>query len=288
VSGTVSLLGGIGPFNQLLRANYSLAAGLLSANSVSLDLAILSQSGGTNSITGTLNIGSASPSSFYFLDGGRLEAATTVLSGANTFIQNGGVFVAGDILVQGALYHNGGFLSQTGTLTLANGFWQCNTGRVDLGQFKLGGTGGTNGTLALPNGSAMIAFANSSGITWSNQGTLKIENWNGSIHGGGAHKILFGNTAAGLTAQQLSQIRFHNPAGLSGTWPARILATGEITPGPVLETAPSGKALVLMWSANSILQTATNVTGPYQDLTNVFSPYTNQSTDPQRYFRLRQ
>ena len=55
-------------------------------------------------------------------------------------------------------------------------------------------------------------------------------NWNGSPNGGGKHQVFFGSNASGLTAQQLSQIKFKNPAGSTGTYPATILSTGEIVP----------------------------------------------------------
>jgi len=38
-----------------------------------------------------------------------------------------------------------------------------------------------------------------------------IENWNGSADGGGRQQVIFGNSAAALTAQQVSQIQFRNP-----------------------------------------------------------------------------
>ena len=316
VNGSLTLQGGFGTHNTLVFAYYNLSAGFLSANAVSVTFGAINQSGGTNLVAGTLSIGNSSYTCHYDLDGGRLETGDTLISGSGCrFNQTGGIFVvsnslslltgatgpvfgyylqggqlcARDILVRGTtFYHSGGSVSQTGTLTLANGAWQCNTGRVDLGQLRLGAPGGSNGSITLPDGGCVMAFSNSSSITWSNQQTLTIENWNGSIYGGGAHQIRFGNNAAGLTAQQLSQIRFDNPAGFSGTYPARILASGEITPGPVLETARSGKALVLTWSIGAVLQTATNVNGPYQDLTGISPPYTNQTIEPRRFFRLRQ
>src|SRR6185369_13071871 len=57
-------------------------------------------------------------------------------------------------------------------------------------------------------------------------------NWNGSLSGGGAQRIVFGNSAAALTAQQLKQIFFQNPGGgLSpGVFSAKILASGEVVP----------------------------------------------------------
>jgi hypothetical protein len=120
---------------------------------------------------------------------------------------------------------------------------------------------------------------------------LTIENWNGSTRGGGDQQIIFGNNSSGLTAGQVGQIQFHDPAGFApGTYPPRILATGEITPapaGPMLEFQQNGNRLILQWDGNLTLQSATNVSGPYEDVSGT-SPYTNSFTSPQRFFRLRQ
>jgi len=53
---------------------------------------------------------------------------------------------------------------------------------------------------------------------------------------------------------------------------------------PVLVIGSNG---VLSWSGSYLLQSATNVSGPYGDLTNAASPYTNSLSLPQEYFRLR-
>jgi hypothetical protein len=44
---------------------------------------------------------------------------------------------------------------------------------------------------------------------------------------------------------------------------------------------------VLSWTDSFTLQTATNVLGPFLDILNAVSPYTNSGSDPQRFFRLR-
>jgi hypothetical protein len=90
-----------------------------------------------------------------------------------------------------------------------------------------------------------------------------------------------------LTAQQLSQIEFQNPAGVNGTSAATILSTGEIVPARILASERISGALVLTWAPGATLQTATNVSGPYSDIA-TSSPYTNHFTDAQRFFRLRE
>jgi hypothetical protein len=82
-----------------------------------------------------------------------------------------------------------------------------------------------------------------------------------------------------------------NPGGFpSATYPARILATGEVVPMPlpVLSLQKNGTALVLSWPGNFILQSATNVIGPYVDVTNG-SPYTVDVNQlPMQFFRVRE
>ena len=62
-------------------------------------------------------------------------------------------------------------------------------------------------------------------------------------------------------------------------------ATAVLAVQPILTMDASG---VLSWGGAFTLQAATNVAGPYLDLTNAVSPYTNtDNTLPQEFFRLR-
>jgi hypothetical protein len=120
---------------------------------------------------------------------------------------------------------------------------------------------------------------------------LIVYNWNGSTNGGGADQLIFGANSSALTANQVAQIRFINPGGFpSATYPARILSTGEVLPRPlpVLSMQNNRTNLVLSWSGNSILQSATNVIGPYSDVAEATSPYTvDLHQFPIQFFRLR-
>jgi hypothetical protein len=56
---------------------------------------------------------------------------------------------------------------------------------------------------------------------------------------------------------------------------------------PVLTCAANGPNLTLTWSGPGILQSATNVTGPFINLPGVLSPYVVNTTGaPQRFFRV--
>jgi hypothetical protein len=63
--------------------------------------------------------------------------------------------------------------------------------------------------------------------------------------------------------------------------------TGIIVTPPTLQFQASGTNLVLTWNGPNALQAATNVVGPYLDVTNAASPYTNSMGAPQEFFRLR-
>src|SRR6185436_1240614 len=121
------------------------------------------------------------------------------------------------------------------------------------------------------------------------QPILIIQGWNGSASGGGQHQLTFGSSLSGLSGQ-LAQIRFVNPGGMpAGTYPARILATGEVVPGPqpTLSMTHSGNGLVISWSGYYQLLTSTNVLGPFAVINGATSPYTNSLNEPQRFFVLR-
>jgi hypothetical protein len=295
-----------------------LGGGTMLSSSILVNTGTFTQSGGTNLVAGTVTINSGAES-ICQLNGGMLgeQNATVSASAGGGFFQTGGVHVVTNTLaVNGqttnfsgytlsggqltapnlqltggaAFHHTGGTLTQTGTLTLAGDLDEETSGQ-QFGQLQLSVLlQFTNSILSMPGKSnCVVRFADSSGLTWSNQATLTIENWSGSVSGGGNQRIVFGSSASALTAQQVSQIQFLNPGGLApGTYPAQILSNGEITPGRALASSEAGHQLVLQWGGTWILQTATNATGPYSNVTAATSPYTNSFTGTRRFFRLRQ
>jgi hypothetical protein len=60
------------------------------------------------------------------------------------------------------------------------------------------------------------------------------------------------------------------------------------TPSPVITVTRSGTDLVLTWPGGGLLQSSTNVVGPYTDIIGSSSPWTNAPTGVQEYFRVRQ
>jgi hypothetical protein len=246
--------------------------------------ALFSQSGGTHIITNLLLISGPPPP----YGPGPGSGQDPFFSG--TYALSGGVLNVPNIQMGTNAYfnHNGGTLTTSGLLTLGWATWNENTSGQQFGQLLISGPQWTNATFSLPStNNCVVHFANSSSVVWSNQQTLLIANWNGSANGGGQHQVYFGSDSSGLTAQQLSQIQFKSPNGQSGNVPAQILSTGEIVPARGLVSYRSGNSLVLQWGNGSVLQTATNVAGPYQDVSGATSPYTVNFTDPARFFRVR-
>lgn len=261
LSGNTSLHGSYG-------ALYNLNGGTLSTTSIGLSRGEFTQSGGTNQVNGDINIsgggGLYDAISTFTLSGGLLCDANMTLGIAQRgqIIQSGGTHIISNLLsvtgvdfnypvenytlrggilsvpnirlVLGVFVHTAGTVTNQGTLTLANGAWNEGTDGQEFGALQLE-TGSSS--LSLPAGACVLHFAASSGMVWSNAVTLSVENWNGSVDGGGKHRIIFGTDSSALTAQQLSQIQFHNPAGSVGTYPARMLSNGEIVPGRFLSVS---------------------------------------------------
>ncbi|MDQ6630202.1 MAG: hypothetical protein M3Y82_00410 [Verrucomicrobiota bacterium] len=303
---------------------YFLWNGVLSAASVYLNgkNATFSQQGGVAQISGSISSGGIDGWAVIELNGGRLTCSnvTSFGSGADIF-QNGGSFVVTNNFAIGGYYGydlNARFAQyhfSFGTLYASNIELAAdmiigsstNVGRItNPGYFKMAGTltSGdateqlgrfiltSNATINLGDGNARLSFAQSSAEVWNGAAVLTVTNWSGSTNGGVDDQLKFGGSSSGLTTAQLRQIRFVNPAGFPpGANPAKILSTGEVVPAPrpIFSFTRQGTNLVLSWTTNFFLQTATNVSGPYEDLMAAISPYTNNlSASPQRYFRVRQ
>jgi hypothetical protein len=90
-------------------------------------------------------------------------------------------------------------------------------------------------------GASVLKFANSAAATWG-PAILTISGWNGSPTGLGQDEIFFGTSASGLTAAQVAQVRFLDPAGLAPSlYEATMLNTGELVAVP----EPGSVALLL-------------------------------------------
>jgi len=308
---------------------FKMLGGSLSTPRIELDSAgLFSQSNGTVNVANELFMEenrSGAGANSYHLDGGNLFAANTTISfssAGSSFIQSGGTHIVTNTLwINGtsALYQwSGGTINArnivlTGNISHPPQFFVLGAAPYAITNETISLTGGSvliqdsaqqfgSLTITLDSGinlageAAILRFADSHTNDWQGELTwrvpsLAVYNWKGSTNGGGTDQLSFGNNGSALTAAQLGQIQFVNPAGFApGTYPARILSTGEVipAPAPTLGFRNNGANLVLNWPGNFILQSATNIVGPYLDITNATSPYTfDTSQFPIQFFRLR-
>lgn len=314
ILGSLGISGFFDDYGPVYFGNYSLQGGMLTCGAIKQGVfGSFSQTGGTNRVGGDVSLIEA----LYSLSGGMLSDSNTMvgprqvvgvdISLTGEFFQEGGLhwisnklscageyhliagtLVAPAIAVSGlleiganpAVVSNRVSLELWGTIALSNTVQR-------LAATVLEG----NSAIHFESGNSRLTFADSHALNWTNWATLIISNWNGSAWGGGADQIVFGNSAGGLTPGQLQQIRFESPAGFpSGTWFAKILPTGEVVPSavPPLAAALTATNLVVSWpTGNFVLQTATNLSGPFVDVPRP-SPFTNNTTQfPRRFFRLR-
>jgi hypothetical protein len=325
---SLQLEGGETAPNVANAPSYTLAGGVLATHSLGTALGRFVQTDGTNQVARELMVMPKTRyNSDFQLQGGLLQSSnTTVISNpeaAGGFTQSGGTQTVTNLLTvsrisgsaperfsaynidflfsggqlsaknievdNGAIFHHrGGSLISTGMLTLAGGNWEANTGGQGLGRLALGPPQSGDSRIVFPGGAATLSFSNSSSVAWSEQAILRIEHWNGSLAGGGFHQLYFGNNNSGLRAQQLAQIRFHDPDGMPGIYPATILSSGEVVPTEILVTRRLGNGLTLSWSPGLILQSSTNATGPFTDIAGPnTSSFTIKFSEPMRFFRLR-
>jgi hypothetical protein len=177
---------------------------------------------------------------------------TLSMGATSVYGTRSGAYVSVDQLVitnDSQFWNQGGTLSGAGNLTLDDGHWAQYTAATQLGRLQL--LGGTNSSVYLGNAAAVLQFTDSSSVPWTSGGILWIDGWSGSMSGGGAQQILFGTSASGLTAQQLSQVQFRNPAGLpDGIYGAKILSTGEVIPDQSVSSSGPVNSWIKLSSGN--------------------------------------
>jgi autotransporter-associated beta strand protein len=238
-SGTGTLtLSGVNTFS----GGATISAGTVAINSSSsLGTAAATINAGTlkatETFTETRNFTLGSSSSTMEVDASKTFTVNGVMSGTGGLVKTGN----GTLIVGGANTFTGTLSVNAGTFKLGAADRISNSANVSLGggTFHSGGYNETVGTLTLANDSiidlgssaSVINFASSAAAAWTAGKTLTITNWNGNwMTGGGTDRIFFGSDSSGLTASQLSQIRFADPDGYYTT--VAILANGEIVPVP--------------------------------------------------------
>jgi hypothetical protein len=239
--GAFTLQSGIVTAASMMLAGYYYQYG--GTNTLAGDLTLNGTHGGISLFNGRLteNNATISPSwSGGFLQAGGVHVVTNTLTVAGSSIlpmwqgfsvTGGDLWVSNVILTAAARFQRtGGTIHQSGQLTLLNATLQPGPGPSQFGPLQLGVAAGTNSTLSLSASNCTVRFGASASLAWSNNAVLTIENWSGSLYGGGHHQVFFGTNTGSLSSTQLSRIQFADPAGLTGTFPARLLADGEIVP----------------------------------------------------------
>ena len=285
ITGAITLSEDMIAQNAFEGGSFNLSGGQVSSTGMFVG-AFYTQTGGTNLTAGDVEIEDAETSlsvsgglltadnitaqpgleGGIFLTGGTLVVTNELSVLGNSSFPDWHGFVGGGQLIvsnislgpQASFSCSTGTVAQSGMLTLASASLFAGSNSLQFGRLFLSNAGLTNSTLNVPSGANVVHFADSSGVTWSNGPVLVVENWSGSLFGGGQQQIIFGNNAAALIAQQLGQIQFLNPAGLAaGTYSARILPTGEIVPNPgaarllKLNRQPNGMQLTLQGEIGS-------------------------------------
>jgi autotransporter-associated beta strand protein len=183
------------------------------------------------------------------LNAANTYGGTTTINAGTLKIDNNNTTTARLINTSGITVNSGGtlLLAQSGvtastdrindaaTVTLNGGTFD--TGGLSEGTHAAAGIGAltlsNNSIIDLGNGASILHFAASNAVSWTASKILTIEDWSGSVAGNGTDQLLFGTTSSGLTASQISEVRFLNPLGFApGTYDAAILSTGELVPIP--------------------------------------------------------
>jgi hypothetical protein len=292
---------------------YLLSGGTLISGVMTNSGAVI-QSGGTN-CTAELTL---SYSGLYTLNAGELVTSnTTVQYSYSEFVQNGGnhrienrllltsysfySLATGSLSVavveisdEAQLHLHGGTVSNSGSILLKLGGLIMDGPDQQFGKLEVRTRGAlyagnqSRSGYSLPGPPTTGRFQDSHDVAWT--GILYIYLWSPYTNdASGPDHIFVGTNSYGLSAAQLSRVKFINPAGWpAGSYAARMLPTGELvpTPPPLAITRLSDR-IILSWESDYELVTATNVAGPYFPMFNVSSPFTNMLIDPERYFRLR-
>lgn len=315
---------------------YWLSGGTLTTSNMEINFDYI-QDGGTNVVAGGVQVDNFEPLvlSGVQLNGGLMKAdyinltfgGALQLSGGKLMVNNLNVYgevpptmalwgpdvqcLGGELMVSnidveydyfaisGTTVHQSGTLKLGGNSSLLPG----------AGTYTFGPLSGS-GTLVLPtNVDCQIHFGDGSSPSLE---FLIIHNWSGSIYGGGLQRVFFGTNATALTTNQLQDILFEGLEGLppapypGNSYPARILATGEVvpdtgTPLPIKMTATcvSTNGLMQLSLGADIgqsydIEVSTNLvnwlwwTNEFNSNGTIYLDDLESTNVPQRFYRARQ
>jgi autotransporter-associated beta strand protein len=207
-----------------------------------------------------------------------VTAGTVQLGAANVIADASNVTLNGGTLRTGS---GAGFSETVGTLSVS-----------------------ANSSLVFGTGAHTLTFANSSATSFTS--FVLVSGWTGTFNGtaGTAGRLFVGNSAAGLTTEQLTRILFLNG---SNYHTATILSTGEVVPtasvamfwngtgtwstantwsltpgGPYNQTWVSGRTAYFAVPSSTITITSTNISGlvAYENVTGSVATSATLGTGP--------
>jgi len=196
-------------------------------STVGAGLPTIGSSSSTSNLTITYSGSSATTSTFGgviqdVLGGGNKKTALTVNTGnltltfANTYSGPTTINAGARLTLSGV---NG--IANTSSLTLNGGTLATGGNPQSMPTTKLNVQ--ANSIIDLGAGAGIVQLNNSADQAWNGSSFLRINNWTGSVTGGGTDQVNVG--VGGLTGPQLSNIHFTNY--LTG---ATILGSGEVVP----------------------------------------------------------
>jgi hypothetical protein len=268
------------------HGTYHLQGGTLSAATITLG-GVYRQEGGIAAVSGEVNMTgveagliltggelstqatsvrvATSSSGGYRQTGGRHQVATRFTVARESWqsynacrLEGGELLAAEIVLTPGAAFtKTGGTLDESGLVTMDDALIIVGSATNRFGGLNLQSTASlTNSILTLPtNQPVKLYFADSHQLAWASNAVLVVLNWAGFWTGGGLQQLYFGTDSAGLTGQQLGQVRFRDPAGFAlGLYAARILSTGELVPDALPPTGRTPPRLTLSQSSPGVAQ----------------------------------
>jgi len=300
VTGSNTLAGGItlaaGGSYYLLQSDAGTLTlgGTISAGSTATGARTITfQGGGNFAISGSIQNGSASAMSVIKTNSGALTfSGTNTYTGATTNLL-GNLFVNGSLA--GPLIVSGGTLGGAGAIGGAT--------TIQSGAELSPGASGAMGALTFGNSLTLAPGSTTwmeinAALQTNDQlqaagaltcgGTLVVTNLAGTLAPGDSFKLFNAGSYAGnfaaVVLPPLNAGLAWNTNGLTGG----VLSIISVAPPETIDiTGLGGDQLQLNWSYG-MLQSATNIAGPYQDITNASSPCTIPTTNARQFYRVRE
>jgi lysophospholipase L1-like esterase len=225
--------------------------------------------------------------------------------GFRNYIFNGGLAGIGNLILGNAIMYNNPLVTvsvgvtpnfafvtnsaYSGNITVTAGWLQAGAqGALGTGNLTIAGGNASNGVNGPAQFNATVAYSNlTATLTIQNTNSILLLNTNLTFGGAVIDGITLANgiyTAAQINGATM-KANVVDPTGKN------ILNVGGVAVTPVLYPQLTGSNLVLNWTnaGAAMLQSATNVAGPWMPVPGAVSPYTNivLSEVPTMFFKLK-